>query len=136
MLSRTRITKRLLPLLALIMVCGCSDEAETTIDDSVAALCNRYCESYPLQLDSCPSETDYSAPRQVCKSQCVLYLDSQECRASMMALADCNPSRTFACGKNSSLYTIVEPDPCEPYEDDFSYTPGGSGGRCVDPDKL
>ncbi len=117
---------------------ACSDDDSDLIAENMAALCNAYCDSYPKQIEGCPAGTNYSAPKQTCKSQCAIYRDTNDCRTEMQAYAGCNSQRTFACGKGSTLYSVVGEDPCDAFEDAFGFTAGvpGSGGRCVDPNEF
>ncbi len=120
------------------MVAACGTDDPDLITDSMAALCNSYCDSYPKQVDGCPDNTNFSSPKQTCKSQCSLYLDTNSCRADMQAYAKCNEQRVFECVNGSNLYTVGEDDPCEDLEDAFGFTAGdaSSAGRCVDVNAL
>jgi hypothetical protein len=117
---------------------ACSSDDTNLVAESMAALCNAYCDTYPKQIEGCPAETNYSAPTQTCKSQCAIYRDTNDCRTEMQAYASCNAQRTFECAKGSTLYAVVGDDPCDALEDAFGITPSvpGSGGRCVDPNQF
>jgi hypothetical protein len=125
-------------MMLLAWTAACSGTDETDIGDSMAARCNAYCDGYPKAIEGCPADTDYSAPKQTCKSQCAIYFDTSDCRDEMTAFGACNTQRSFACAAGSNLYSVTVPDPCEAHEDAFGFTPGSteSVGRCVDPAKL